>query len=53
MEIIIYDNRPYKDFNTTTFSNYKKNEVIKAMSTALNDQDIESCLLYTSPSPRD
>lgn len=48
MEIIIYDNRPYKDFNTTTFSNYKKNEVIKAMSTALNDQDIENALFWST-----
>lgn len=48
MEIIINDNRPYKDFNTITFSNYKKNEVIKAMTTSLNNQDIEGALFWST-----
>jgi hypothetical protein len=48
MEIIIYDNRPYKEFNTATFSNYKKNEVVKAMMTSMNNQDIEGALFWST-----
>ena len=47
MEIIIYDNRPYKEFNTATFSNYKKSEVCKALAKAINTQDIEGSLFWS------
>lgn len=47
MEIIIYDNRPDKEFNTTTFSNFKKSDVTKALIKSINSQDVESSLFWT------
>jgi hypothetical protein len=47
MEIIIYDNRPDKEFNSATFSNYKKSEVIKALIKSVNEQDAEGALFWS------
>jgi len=47
MEIIIHDTRQDKEFNTITFSNYKKIEVIKALTTALNSQDFEGSVFWS------
>jgi len=47
MEIIIYDNRPDKEFNTTTFSNYKKSDVIKALIKSINTQDVENSVFWS------
>lgn len=46
MEIIIHDKRPEKDFNTTTFSNYKKSEVIKTFIDSMNTQNVENALFW-------
>lgn len=46
MEIIIHDKRPEKEFNTTTFSNFKKSEVIKAFIESINSNSIESALSW-------
>lgn len=46
MEIIIHDKRPEKEFNSTTFSNFKKSEVVKAFVESINNQSIESALSW-------
>ena len=46
MEIIIHDKRPEKEFNTTTFSNYKKSEVLKTFIVCMNNQNIENALFW-------
>ena len=46
MEIIIHDKRPEKEFNTTTFSNYKKSDVIKTFIESINNQNIENALFW-------
>lgn len=46
MEIIIHDTRPEKDFNTTTFSNFKKSEVTKVFVETINDQNVEAALSW-------
>jgi hypothetical protein len=48
MEIIIYDKRGYQEFNTITFSGYKKNDVSKALIDTINKQDIENALLWST-----
>ena len=47
MDILIHDKRESKEFGAFTFSDYKKTEVIKALSTALNKPDIESALYWS------
>ena len=47
MEILIHDKRGYKEFNTLTFSNYKKNEVLKALILSINKSDIETALYWS------
>lgn len=47
MEIIIHDKRPEKFFNTTTFSNFKKGEVVKTLLEAIISQQIENALFWS------
>lgn len=46
MEIIIHDKRPEKEFNTSTFSNYKKSDVVKTFIESMNNQNIENALFW-------
>jgi hypothetical protein len=48
MEIIIHDKRPEKDFNSTTFSNYKKSDVVKTFIDAMNNQNVENALFWST-----
>ena len=47
MEIIIHDKRPEKEFNTATFSNYKKSEVTHIFIDSINSQHIENALFWS------
>lgn len=47
MNVLIHDKRESKEFNSSTFSNYKKTEVIKALTEALNKPDIEGALYWS------
>jgi hypothetical protein len=46
MEIIIHDKRPEKDFNSTTFSNFRKSDVIKTFIESMNNHDAENALSW-------
>ena len=47
MDILIHDKRESKEFGAFTFSDYKKTEVTKALTGALNKPDIESALYWS------
>jgi len=46
MGIIINDNRPEKEFNIYTFSNYKKNDVIRTFINCMNSGDVEGSVSW-------
>jgi hypothetical protein len=46
MEIKINDKRPEKEFNTATFSNFKKSDVLKAFIESMNNHDVEKSLSW-------
>ena len=46
MEIIIHDKRAEKEFNSTTFSNFKKSDVLKTFVDSMNNQNIENALSW-------
>ena len=46
MEIIIHDKRPDKDFNSTTFSNFKKSDVLKTFVESMNNYDATNSLSW-------
>ena len=42
-----------KDGDTVTLSGFVANGIAEALNTAAEERFLETCLLYTSPSPRD
>jgi len=47
MDVLIHDKRESKEFTSATFSNYKKSEVVKVLTTSLNKPDIEGALYWS------
>ena len=48
MTIIINDNRLSTYFSKTTFSNFKKNELLKAFTSSLDEKNMEKACYYVS-----